>query len=151
MHPQLMTLFYNLLYKKASPKKNKKLNPWCKLYLTTHLYSAFVCIRGLAFDLEIWYNNSLFCQVLLDVRGHAISLFFGEIHALIGENNRLRSPYRRIQKSRAKLISRSPSKPVRRGERSEMPMRSHKFCRNKVKYDQIRYNKRVRKTHGAAP
>lgn len=53
MHPQLMTLFYNLLFKKSSLQK-QKLNPWCKLYFTNRSYSAFVWGRGLAFELEIW-------------------------------------------------------------------------------------------------
>ena len=65
MHPQLMTIFYNLLFK----FKKRKLNPWCKLYFINHSYSAFVWDRGLASDSEIWYNSSLFCKALFDFRG----------------------------------------------------------------------------------
>lgn len=64
IHPQLMTLFYNLLFKNSALKK-RKLNPWCKLYFTNHSYSAFVWNRGLASDSEIWYNSSLFLQGLV--------------------------------------------------------------------------------------
>lgn len=115
MHPQLMTLFYNLLFKKSSLQKNKNsiygVNCTLQIIHIVLLYGA----EALFFLRKYDTIAHFFHEVLFDFLRPRFSIFWGKIHALMEGNSRIRLPDRRIQQlhvkiNQARIFSVSPSK-----------------------------------------
>lgn len=86
MHPQLMTLFYNLLFKKSSLQKNKNsihgVNYTLQIIHIVLLYGT----EGLFFLQKYDTVAHFLHKVSFDFLRPRFSIFWGKIHALMEEN-----------------------------------------------------------------
>ena len=103
MHPQLMTLFYNLLFKKSSLKKNK--NSIHGVNCTLQIIHIVLLYGTEDLHLTQKYDTiaHFFHKVSFDFLRPRFSIFWGKIHALMEENSRIRLPDRRIQQLHVKI------------------------------------------------